>query len=194
MSADGRAGTPGRRERKKAQTRTSISDAATRLFLQRGFEQVTVKEIADAADVSPTTVFAHFPTKESLVFDEDPQQQADLVAAVRERPPGQSILDALEAHLGKELTHRGYDDHELDAFIDMVNRTPALREHQRRLLQLREVALAEAIMAGSEAGQTLAATLARFVLDAVDLARDDPDHQHVLHQAFEILRAGWPAD
>ncbi|SER06616.1 TetR/AcrR family transcriptional regulator [Microlunatus flavus] len=191
MSAEGLTG---RRERKKARTRTSISDAATRLFLERGFEQVTVKEIADAADVSPTTVFAHFPTKESLVFDEDPQQQADLVAAVRERPPGQSVLDALETHLVNELTHRGYDDHELEVFVDMVNRTPALREHQRRLLRLREVALTDAIMAGSEAGRTSAATLARFVLDAVDLARDYPDHQQVLHQAFEILRAGWSAD
>ena len=69
------------RDRKKAATRQGISDAATRLFVERGFDGVTVKEIADAADVSPTTVFKHYPTKEALVFDEDAEQQSRLVAS-----------------------------------------------------------------------------------------------------------------
>ncbi len=63
--------TMGRRERKKAATRKAISDAATELFLERGFDEVSIREIAERADVSPTTVFAHFPSKEALVFDED---------------------------------------------------------------------------------------------------------------------------
>ena len=52
---------PGRRERKKAATRKAISNAATLLFLERGFDNVSIREVAEKADVSPTTVFAHFP-------------------------------------------------------------------------------------------------------------------------------------
>ena len=57
----------GRRERKKAATRKNISDVATMMFLERGFDNVSIREVADAADVSPTTVFAHFPQKLSLI-------------------------------------------------------------------------------------------------------------------------------
>ncbi len=60
----------GRRERKKRQTRQAISDVATTLFLERGFDAVTVAEVARAADVAVQTVFNHFPTKEDLFFDE----------------------------------------------------------------------------------------------------------------------------
>jgi AcrR family transcriptional regulator len=60
---------PGRRERKKAELRQRISGTATELFLRHGFEQVSVSEIAEAADVARPTVFAHFPRKEDLFFD-----------------------------------------------------------------------------------------------------------------------------
>ena len=63
--------TMGRRERKKAATRQALADAALRLFLEHGYDQVTVRDIAEAADVSTTTLFKHFPGKEALVFDED---------------------------------------------------------------------------------------------------------------------------
>src|SRR6187397_1267018 len=85
----------GRRERKKAATRKNISDVATTLFLERGFDNVSIREVADAADVSPTTVFAHFSQKEALVFDEDDEQRDRLVAAVRGRRVGTTINRAL---------------------------------------------------------------------------------------------------
>src|SRR5437773_355052 len=77
MAADNRHGGPagphpGRRERKKAEVRQRISDAATALFLRHGFDQVSVSEIAEAADVARPTVFAHFPHKEDLFFDRYP--------------------------------------------------------------------------------------------------------------------------
>ena len=59
--------TIGRRERKKAATRKSLADAALRLFLDRGYDQVSIRDIAEAADVSTTTLFKHFPSKEALV-------------------------------------------------------------------------------------------------------------------------------
>ncbi len=88
----------GRRERKKAATRRAIADAALRLFLERGYDAVGIREIADAADVSTTTLFKHFPVKEALVFDEDDDQEERLLTAVRERP-------ALPEHPGRAAPH-----------------------------------------------------------------------------------------
>src|SRR5213595_2049303 len=67
----------GLRERKKRQLRQKLTDTATAMFLERGFEAVRVAEIAEACDVSEKTVFNYFPTKESLVLD---HQEAVLVA------------------------------------------------------------------------------------------------------------------
>ncbi|HKE65088.1 MAG TPA: helix-turn-helix domain-containing protein [Micromonosporaceae bacterium] len=100
MSADshhsGTAGlAPGRRERKKAEVRQRISDVATALFLRRGFDQVSVSEIAEAADVARPTVFAHFPRKEDLFFDRYPEVAGQLTRAVRHRPSGKSAVGTL---------------------------------------------------------------------------------------------------
>src|SRR3954464_12841143 len=97
----------GRRERKKAATRKAISDAATELFLERGFDAVSIREVAEKADVSPTTVFAHFPQKEALVWDEDDEQRELLIAAVRDRPSGTSILVALRRYFSSEIAPAG---------------------------------------------------------------------------------------
>jgi AcrR family transcriptional regulator len=82
------------RERKKLQTRRHIADTAIRLFAQRGFDAVTVDEVAQAAEVSKKTVFNYFPTKEDLVFDRAHEKEASLVALVRERSPGVSLAEA----------------------------------------------------------------------------------------------------
>jgi AcrR family transcriptional regulator len=84
----------GLRERKKRQTRQAIAEAAKRLFLERGFEQVSVAEVARAADVSEQTVFNYFPTKEDLVFERMGTFEDELLAAVRERPAGETPLHA----------------------------------------------------------------------------------------------------
>src|SRR4051794_41350410 len=82
----------GRRERKKAATRRALADAALELFLERGYDDVTVAEIAEAADVSVTTLFNHFPGgKPALVFDEAQAREDALVAAVRDRPEGTGL-------------------------------------------------------------------------------------------------------
>lgn len=86
---------PGRRDRKKAEVRQRISDHATALFLRRGFDQVSVSEIAEAADVARPTVFAHFPRKEDLFFDRYPEVVGQLTRAIRERPTGTSAISAL---------------------------------------------------------------------------------------------------
>ncbi|MGE0029084.1 MAG: TetR/AcrR family transcriptional regulator [Thermoleophilia bacterium] len=87
--------TPGLRERKKAQTRRAISDVATRLFMERGFEAVTVAEVAEAAGVSIKTVFNYFGSKEELFLDREAEVRTAIVAAVAGRPEGQSVTGAL---------------------------------------------------------------------------------------------------
>jgi AcrR family transcriptional regulator len=93
----------GLRETKKARTRLAISDAATRLFVDRGFEQVTVAEIAEAADVSIKTVFNYFATKEDLFFDRADELIEGLVRTIAERPPGTTVAAALRALLTENL-------------------------------------------------------------------------------------------
>jgi len=90
-----------RRSRKRLATRQSISDAATRLFWERGFDRVTVDEIAAAADVGRMTVFNHFPRKEDLFFDREEEGRETLREALRQRDPGVSPVEALRL-----LAHR----------------------------------------------------------------------------------------
>ena len=90
-----------RRDRKRLATRQAISDAATRLFAERGFDRVTVDEVAAAADVGRQTVFNHFPRKEDLFFDRDEEVRAVLRDALRRRDPRVAPVEAL-----RRLAHR----------------------------------------------------------------------------------------
>ena len=85
---------PGRRELRRQETRARIVDAAAELFAERGFDAVSVMEIARRAGVVEKTVFNHFPVKEGLVFDADPPMRAALLDAVRRRPAGESVSAA----------------------------------------------------------------------------------------------------
>jgi AcrR family transcriptional regulator len=94
----------GLRERKKAQTRQAIADAAARLFAERGYEQVAVSDVARAAEVSEQTVYNYFQTKEHLVIDRDQHVQDELGRLIRTRSPGTTpaaairefVLDSVE--------------------------------------------------------------------------------------------------
>src|SRR5690242_20625297 len=137
---------PGRRERKKAATRQALVDAALELFLERGYDDVGVREVAEAADVSVTTLFKHFPDgKEALVFDQDDDREAALVAAVRNRPAGQSIPQALRRLLSDERSRQVRADPRFPDFLHLIDTTPALREYSRRMWLRHENALAAAI-------------------------------------------------
>jgi len=83
------------RETKKLRTREAIASEAMRLFATRGFDHVTVAEIAMAAGVSEKTVFNYFPTKEDIFFDEVPARLESLATALRGRNPGESIFAVL---------------------------------------------------------------------------------------------------
>ncbi|WP_436737548.1 TetR/AcrR family transcriptional regulator [Streptomyces sp. BBFR102] len=183
---------PGRRERKKAATRRAIADAALRLFLERGYDDVGIREIADAADVSTTTLFKHFPVKEALVFDEEADLEAGLIAAVRERAPGQSIPAALREHA---LRHRRAvgGDPRFSSFLDLVDSTPALRDYHQAMWLRHAEALARAVAeeSGLPAGDPACAALAHFALEAPHAARGHEDPGAVLDRAFDLLDSGW---
>jgi AcrR family transcriptional regulator len=188
--------TVGRRERKKAATRQALADAALRLFLQRGYEAVGVREIADAADVSVTTLFKHFPDgKVALVFDEETDRETALVAAVRGRPAGCSIPAALRDHLrqtGRAL--RSNDHPEFHAYLRLVDSTPELREYARSMWLRHETALANAIAgdSGLPADDPACRALAHFALEAVVLVRGHAG-EAAIDRIFALLEHGWSA-
>jgi AcrR family transcriptional regulator len=158
-------GPAGLRDRKKARTRQEISDVATRLFAARGFEPVTLSEIAAAADVSVKTIFNHFGSKEDLYFDRADEATAALVDTISGRPAGTTVLAALRALLVDNVVPfpgRGWDGmddpaayEEFRRFLATQDRSPALRARRLTL--------------GEELGDRLAPLLAR------ELGRDPED-------------------
>ena len=89
----------GRRQRKKDATRRMITDAAMRLFLEKSFDQVTIAEIAESADVSVNTVFNYFPTKEDLFFASQPRGDSGLAGLAEARKPGEPVIGFLRRYL-----------------------------------------------------------------------------------------------
>lgn len=94
------------RARKRLATRQAISDAATLLFFERGFDDVTVDEIAAAADVGRMTVFNHFPRKEDMLFDRDEEGREMLREALRQRDPGIAPIEALRLFAHRLVAER----------------------------------------------------------------------------------------
>ena len=185
----------GRRERKKAATRKTISDVATTLFLERGFDNVSIREVADAADVSPTTVFAHFSQKEALVFDEDDEQRDRLVAAVRNRPAGVTINRALHDFYAEEIdvNFEEHGDQVARRFMNFLNETPALRDYASKMWLRHEDALAAAI--ADELGLSVPTAeiqvYSRFVLQMQILVSESDEQRATLAAGFDILESGW---
>ncbi|MFI9048108.1 TetR/AcrR family transcriptional regulator [Streptomyces sp. NPDC053427] len=181
--------TTGRRERKKALTRQALADAALRLFTERGYDNVGVREVAEAADVSLSTLFKHFPGKEALVFDLDADIESALVAAVRDRTPGRSVLHALRDHMVNTRTVVPTDD----PTFTLVESTPALRDYARRMWSRHEKALAAALAdaTGLTPDAPAVTGLARFTLEAPGLARASEDPARTMRDLFALLEHGW---
>jgi AcrR family transcriptional regulator len=97
---------PNRQTRKRLATRQCISDAATRLFFERGFDQVTIDEIAEAADVSRMTVFNHFSRKEDMFFDLDDEGRDDMLKALQQRAHGTAPIEALRLFAHKAVVEQ----------------------------------------------------------------------------------------
>ena len=128
---------PQRQSRKRRATRRRISDVATALFIARGFDNVTVDEIAMAADVSRMTVFNHFARKEDMFFDLDDEAREDLMSALRNRSKGMSPIEAVRsfAHWAVE-ERRPYVQfyaEGADKFLNAVRASDALKSRARAI-------------------------------------------------------------
>lgn len=140
----------GLREIKKQQTRTAIADAALPLFLEHGFDRVTVAEVARHAGVSTNTVFNYFPAKEDLFFDRQAEAVEHLAALVRDRGPDACPVAAVRDDL---LSALGRDDPMLGlrpgapAFWQVILDSPALLAREREIGERAEAALAAALTA-----------------------------------------------
>ncbi len=142
----------GLRERKKAETRRRIAEAAHRLFGERGFQTVTVVEVARAAEVAEATLFNYFPTKEDLFYSGLEAFGARLVDAVRDRAAGESALAAFRTALladGGQLDRIAEGDPEaLDrarTTARVILASPALQARERQVLLGIAAELADAI-------------------------------------------------
>lgn len=137
-------GGEGLRERKRRETRAMIAGAAMRLFAERGFDEVSVAEIAAAAGVAEKTVYNYFPVKAQLFFDEADDVLAELLAAVRYRRPGQPALAAVGTFLaGRAEWAAGRRPAQPSArFRQLIAGSSALQAQQRLMFGRYEAALA----------------------------------------------------
>lgn len=143
-----------RRSRKRLATRESIADAATRLFFKRGFDHVTVDEIAEAADVGRMTVFNHFPRKEDMFFDRDEEIRDTLREAVRQRNPRVSPIEALRLLVHKLIEEKSpyvKFSAESQRFIETIERSETLKARARAIRD--EVAQVIAVTLSESAGR-----------------------------------------
>ncbi|UNT00048.1 TetR/AcrR family transcriptional regulator [Streptomyces tubbatahanensis] len=146
----------GLRERKRQRTYQAISDAAVSLFLAKGFDAVSVSEIADAAEVSKPTLFRYFPAKEDMALHRFADHEDEAARVVAARAPGAAPLGALEAHFLAGLDARDpvtglCDDPEVLAFHRLLYGTPSLVARLHSYTARSEAALA-AELAGAADG------------------------------------------
>ncbi|MFE6747279.1 TetR/AcrR family transcriptional regulator [Kitasatospora purpeofusca] len=205
----------GRRERKKAATRQKIADTALRLFLERGYDAVGIRDVAAEADVAVTTVFAHFASKEALVFEQDQDFEHRLVHAVTDRAPHEALVPALHREI-RALVHHCTADGAAPLW-HMIDSSPALRQYEEAMRLRHAESLATAIAAdvaadiaadvaapaegvtadgvvldvASQHSTTACRTIARFAIDAFTLAREAADPDDALDEIFRMIEAAW---
>ncbi|WFR99740.1 TetR/AcrR family transcriptional regulator [Rhizobium tumorigenes] len=163
---------PDRRTRKRLVTRQTISDVATRLFFERGFDRVTVDEIAEAADVGRMTVFNHFPRKEDMFFDQDQEARDMLLEALVARDPKIAPLEAIRL-----LAHR----------LIAENR-PYIRFFDESRLFVETVAASEALKSRARA---IRDEVAQSLTAALALTAGRPEGDPDAHLAASLILATW---
>ena len=138
----------GLRERRKQETRQAISDIATELFATRGFEAVTISQVAEAAGVAKMTVTNYFPRKEDLVFDRADVVVRRLAGVITSRPPGESWLSAIRRDYAESVARADVTlGLSTPQFAAMINSSPVLLGRGLEMLAAREAALGDAMAA-----------------------------------------------
>jgi AcrR family transcriptional regulator len=196
---DGPAPVLGLRERKKAKTRAAIREHAMRLFREQGYAETTVDQIADAAEVSPSTFFRYFPTKEDVVLHDE--FNSLLVTAFRGQPveltPIQAVRAALRAvfaAMSEDAKERDRERHQLIREVPEL-RMAVLDEYTRSLRLLAHL-IAERL--GRDVNElpvrVFAGAMVGVALATLDMEPEQsiPDVIDVLDKGFALLEAGLP--
>ena len=140
--------TSGLRERRKQETRQAISDIATEMFAARGFDAVTISQVAEAAGVAKMTVTNYFPRKEDLVFDRAETIVRSLADVVAGRAPGESMLAAIRRDYAERIARADVTlGLSSPAFARMIEDSPVLTGRGREIADQRERALGDVIAA-----------------------------------------------
>lgn len=171
--------TEGRRDRRKRLTRAAISECGWKLFATRGFDDVTVAEIADLADVAVGTVFNYFPTKEAILFDRADELRAELVGSVLRRPPDQGVVTAFREWHDRTIGFLTAGDR-TRRLLELVAGSASLRAHEHDLDDRYRTALTAAL--GGSADPVPALLSAQLVAL----------HRTVADRARDLILAGTP--
>ncbi|MDJ0382033.1 TetR family transcriptional regulator [Streptomyces sp. G-G2] len=199
----------GLRERKKAHTRETIKVTALRLFVEAGFDQVSMTDVAAASDVSRRTLFTYFPTKEDLVLQQFADHEDEAARTVRARRPDQTPLRALREALLDSLGRRDEntglnDDPRSLAFYRLIGSTESLAAGLTRYTARGIDALAEALRETGLDPLTARLAAAQVVVVQRELAHANhvcliggesaadryPEAVRAVHHAFDLLRDG----
>jgi AcrR family transcriptional regulator len=199
------------RERKKLATRRLLRRAALELVAERGLHNVTVEDIAEAADVSPRTFFNYVPSKEAVLFGGDPERAAELREGVATEAPGKSALEALRAVLirdseamADELQSLGGDPAEWLRRMKVARTDPHVRAAHAASMAMLERALAEGVAARIGADQETDPYPGILAAAAVSVVRacltfwagtsGATPLSQLIDQAFKALGDGLPED
>ena len=188
---------PGLRDRKKQQTRQALIDAAMRLYRQRGFDGVTVAEIAREANVAPRTFFGYFETKEDVFLGRGDDRLERLVQAIRGRDRRQSILMAVRSELLRDREAPPGAKSKARPEISELLQHPGIANRLRARWNRWEDILAEAIAAdvGARAEdpepRIVAAALTGAIRVAAAAAQEHPRRRkEIAERAFRLLGPG----
>jgi AcrR family transcriptional regulator len=192
------AARPGLRERKKARTRAAIREHALRLFREQGYDATTVEQIAEAAEVSPSTFFRYFPTKEDVVLQDD--MELMWAEAVRAQPPSLGAVAALRASMKDVLA--GLTPEQMEQMIlgaELMMQVPAIRA--RSLDEFARTVGIIAILIGEREGrdpgdfavQTLAGAVIGVALSTwFSTSGDLTQFMTRFEQGLSLLESGLP--
>lgn len=191
--------TAGLRERKKLRTRNAIQKEALRLFLKKGFEETTIEDIAEAVEISPSTFFNYFPSKEAVVFQDDLDPL--ILAEFDAQPANVGVITALRRAMKKVLGKQAARE---DAFvrerIALMTRTPELRAAMLDQFAQQVAVLAEPIARRARKDPTdfavrnMAGALLGVFIAAYFATAEDPDTDFIdqLDKAMAHLEKGLP--
>jgi AcrR family transcriptional regulator len=192
-----KAPSPGLRARKKLQTRQALIDAAMGLYRIKGFDGVTIAEIARRADVAPRTFFGYFQTKEDVFLGRGDQRLERLVQAIRERDRREPILSAVRPVLLENREPPGKRKSASTPDLDELLSHPAIAARLRERWNRWEDLLAEAIAqdVGARPGDPEPRVVAAALTAAIRVAAAGA-HQHprqrrqIARRVFELLATG----